>query len=156
GLRSTCRAGAGAETISGSTQGIFDDCKAGSTVTCKPEEFVPASDGATAARLLTDKQIAEATHRPHLFTGKNLVDQLEAAGHSWKAYMEAMPADKKDIEYAPVDASGKVIAKLYAQKHNPFVYFADIRNNPKRMQKVVPYEELAKDLSADDMPDFVW
>jgi Phosphoesterase family. len=106
--------------FSGSTQGIFDDCKAGADVTCKPEEFVPDSgDPATAGRLLTDKQAATAAHQPHLFTGRTLVDQLEAAGHSWKAYMEAMPADNKTLEYAPVGADGKVIAKLYAVKHNP-------------------------------------
>jgi phosphatidylinositol-3-phosphatase len=143
--------------FSGSTQGIFDDCKAGADVTCKPEEFVPDSgDPATAGRLLTDKQAATAAHQPHLFTGRTLVDQLETAGHSWKAYMEAMPADNKTLEYAPVGADGKVIAKLYAVKHNPFVYFAGVRNNPKRMAKVVPYEELAQDLSANNVPDFVW
>jgi hypothetical protein len=143
--------------ISGSTQGIWDDCKAGADVTCKPEEFVPDSeDPATAGQLLTDRQMTEAENKPHLFKGKTLVDQLEAAGLSWKAYMEAMPADRKDIEYAPVGADGKVIAKLYAQKHNPFMYFADVRNNPQRLAKVVPYDELAQDLSAGKAADFVW
>lgn len=143
--------------FSGSTQGIFDDCKAGADVTCKPEEFVPDGDDAsTAGRLLTDEQIATAAHQPHLFAGKTLVDQLEAAGHSWKAYMEAMPADNKTLEYAPVGADGKVIAKLYAQKHNPFVYFASVRNDPKRMANVVPYDQLAQDLAANKVPDFVW
>lgn len=143
--------------FSGSTQGIFDDCKAGADVTCKPEEFVPDGDDAsTAGHLLTDEQAAAAAHQAHLFTGKTLVDQLEAAGHSWKAYMEAMPADNKTLEYAPVGTDGKVIAKLYAQKHDPFLYFARVRNDPKRMANVVPYEELAQDLSANKVPDFVW
>jgi hypothetical protein len=143
--------------FSGSTQGIWDDCKAGADVTCKPEEFVPdSSDPATAGQLLTDIQESEAAHKAHLFKGKTLVDQLEAAGLSWKAYMEAMPADNKELEYAPVGADGKVIAKLYAQKHNPFMYFADVRNNPQRLAKVVPYEELAQDLSANKVANFVW
>jgi len=143
--------------FSGSTQGIWDDCKAGADVTCKPEEFVPESDDpATAGQLLTDGQATEAAHKAHLFKGKTLVDQLEAAGLSWKAYMQAMPADNKTLEYAPVGADGKVIAKLYAQKHNPFMYFADVRNNPQRLAKVVPYEELAQDLSAGKVPNFVW
>jgi hypothetical protein len=143
--------------ISGDTQGIFDDCKAGAEVTCKPEEFVAdGSDPSTAGKLLTDAQIAAATRRAHLFPGKNLVDQLEAAGHSWKAYMQAMPADNKMLEYAPVGSDGKVIAKLYAQKHNPFMYFADVHNNPQRLAKIVPYEEFATDLSANTLPDLVW
>ena len=143
--------------FSGDTQGIFDDCKAGADVTCKPEEFVSGGDDpSTAGKLLTDAQIDTATHKAHMFAGKNLVDQLEAAKHSWKAYMQAMPADNKLLEYAPVGSDGKVIAKLYAQKHNPFAYFADVRNNPERMANIVPYEELASDLSANTVPDFVW
>ena len=99
-------------------------------MTCKPEEFVPDSgDAATAGRLLTDEQAAAAARQPHLFTGKTIIDQLEAAGHSWKAYMEAMPATDKLVEYAPIGADGKVVAKLYAQKHNPFVYFDGVRSN---------------------------
>ncbi len=143
--------------FSGDTQGIFDDCKAGADVTCKPEEFVSGGDDpSTAGKLLTDAQIDTATHKAHMFGGKNLVDQLEAAKHSWKAYMQAMPADNKLLEYAPVGSDGKVIAKLYAQKHNPFTYFANVRSSPKRMANIVPYEELASDLSANTVPDFVW
>ena len=143
--------------FSGSSQGIFDDCKAGADVTCKAEEFIPDSgDPATAGRLLTDAEAAEAGKKPHMFAGKTLVDQLEAAGHSWKAYMQAMPADGKSLEYAPVGADGKVIAKLYAQKHNPFMYFSGVAGNPKRMAKIVPYEEFATDLAASSVPDFVW
>jgi hypothetical protein len=143
--------------FSGDTQGIFDDCKAGADVMCKPEEFIAeGEDPATAGKLLTDAQISTAAGAAHLFTGKNLVDQLEAAGHSWKAYMQAMPADAKTIEYAPVGADGKPIAKLYAQKHNPFLYFADIAKDPKRMAKIVPYDDFTSDLSANTLPDFVW
>jgi hypothetical protein len=143
--------------VSGSTQAIFDDCRAGADVTCKPEEFVPGGDDpATAGRLLTDEQAAAAASQPHLFKGKTIVDQLEAAGHSWKAYMEALPADDKLVEYAPVGADGKVVAKLYAQKHNPFVYFDGIRGNASRMDRIVPYDELAQDLAGNAVPDFVW
>lgn len=143
--------------LSGSTQGIFDDCKAGADVTCKPEEFVAGGeDGATAGSLLTDAQAATAAHQPHLFAGRTLVDQLEAAGHGWKAYMQSMPADNKLVEYAPVGADGKVIAKLYAQKHNPFVYFAAIQSDAARMARIVPYDALAQDLAANQVPELVW
>jgi hypothetical protein len=143
--------------FSGSTQAIFDDCKAGADVTCKPEEFVPdGGDRSTAGHLLTDEQVARAASQPHLFSGQTIVDQLETAGHSWKAYMEAMPANDKLAEYAPVGADGEVIAKLYAQKHNPFVYFDGIRSNPERMAKIVPYEAFEQDLAVNTVPDFVW
>jgi hypothetical protein len=142
--------------FSGSTQGIFDDCKAGADVTCKPAEFVPAGDDATSGQLMTEAQEKEAANAAHLFKGQTLVDQLEAKGHSWTAYMEAMPADNKMLEYAPVGADGKVIAKLYAQKHNPFLYFADVANNPERVAKIVPYEGFAQDLAGNKVADFVW
>ena len=44
--------------ISGSFQGIWDDCAAGATVTCPPEEFVPGSGDGTAGHYLTQAQIA--------------------------------------------------------------------------------------------------
>src|SRR5262245_52139856 len=39
--------------ISGDFQGIWDDCKAGPTITCAPEEFVTNSGDPTSAQLLT-------------------------------------------------------------------------------------------------------
>ncbi len=142
--------------ISGSIQWIHDDCKAGADVTCKPEEFVPdGDDPSTAGHLLTDEEADKAAHQPHLFSGETVVDQLEKAGHSWKAYMEAMPANDKLVEYAPMGADGKVI-KLYAQKHNPFVYFDKVRSSADRMARIAPYEELDRDLAANQVPDFVW
>lgn len=75
----------------------------------------------------------------------NLVDQLETAHKSWKAYMEDMPSP------CFVGSSGD-----YAQKHNPFVYFDDIRNNPARCKNVVPLSALSSDLTNKTLPDFVW
>ncbi|MGN6246386.1 MAG: alkaline phosphatase family protein [Motilibacteraceae bacterium] len=84
----------------------------------------------------------------------NLVDQLEGAHRSWAAYMEALPADKT-ARFGPT-VDGKDIA-LYAKKHNPFVLFDDIKNNPKRMAKVKDYDaSFAADLAKGDVPNFVW
>ncbi|HZD88365.1 MAG TPA: alkaline phosphatase family protein [Gaiellaceae bacterium] len=80
----------------------------------------------------------------------NLVDELEAAHKTWGAYMEAMPADDKTVDYWP--SSGNA---LYASKHNPFVLFDDVRNNPARMENVKPYTSFASDLSKErTTPDF--
>src|SRR5579871_5743431 len=106
--------------VAGDEMGIHDDCKAGADVKCKPEEFVPDTDEpATAGRLLTDEQEKQAAETAHLFPGKTLIDQLDEAKISWKVYMQGLPADRKSVEFAPLDANGKVVAKLYAQKHNP-------------------------------------
>jgi len=142
--------------FSGSHQGIWDDCKAGPTVTCGPEEFIPGAGDATDGSYLTAAQVTDASARPHWFSGKNLVDQLEAKGKSWKAYMQSMPATGGiDVEYAPV--IGGTTVKLYAQKHDPFAYFSDIRNDAQRVKRIVPLEgNLDADLASGKVADFVW
>jgi phosphatidylinositol-3-phosphatase len=76
----------------------------------------------------------------------NLVDQLEGAGRSWKAYMESMPSPCFVGDAAP----------LYRQKHNPFIYYDNVRMDPARCAKIVPFTQLKTDLEANALPDFVW
>ncbi len=76
------------------------------------------------------------------FDHVNLVDELEAAHKTWGAYMEAMPPGDKTADYWPTAGN-----PLYASKHNPFVLFDDVRNDPARMTNVKPYTALAADLS---------
>jgi phosphatidylinositol-3-phosphatase len=75
----------------------------------------------------------------------NLADNLNAKGLTWKGYMESMPA-----------ACGLTSSGKYAPKHDPFVYFDDIRNNEARCQAgVVPFSALATDLKlAASTPNF--
>jgi len=123
--------------ISGNFQGIWDDCSAGSSVICSPESFGPG---------LTQSEYASASNRPHLFSGPTIVDQLEAHHLSWKAYMQSMPS----VGYTG-DSYGN-----YAQKHDPFMYFANIRDNPARMQQIVPFTQFQPDMQAGKIANFVW
>jgi len=77
----------------------------------------------------------------------NLADRIEGAGRTWRAYMESMPSA------CDVSTSG-----TYAVKHNPFVYFNDIRTNAARCAADdVQYTQLSTDLaSASTTPNFVW
>lgn len=75
----------------------------------------------------------------------NLVDQLEAAHKSWKAYMEDMPSP------CFIGSAGD-----YAQKHNPFIYFDDIRNTAGRCANIVPLSKWGSDLVSGNLADFVW
>lgn len=84
------------------------------------------------------------------FDHRNLVDQLEENGISWGAYMETMPSAGFLGDQYPANAA------LYVSKHNPFVLFEDIRNNPSRLAKVKPYTSLAADLNTGNPPRFVW
>jgi phosphatidylinositol-3-phosphatase len=76
----------------------------------------------------------------------NLVDQLEGAGISWKAYIDDMPTF----------CYGGALAGRYAKKHNPFAYYDTITTDPARCRRVVPGRELAGDLRAGRLPTFAW
>jgi len=78
----------------------------------------------------------------------NLVDLLEAKGITWKAYMEDLPEDQKSV---CISAD-----QLYFRKHNPFVSFNNIRNDPARLAKIVNASRLEDDLKANTMPQFCW
>ncbi|MBV9354290.1 MAG: hypothetical protein JO023_02060 [Chloroflexi bacterium] len=84
----------------------------------------------------------------------NLVDALEAHGRSWKAYMEDLPGscalDAGTGGWRSASAGG------YALKHDPFLYFQDIRTNPARCNRVVPLTQLDGDLTNEHAPDFIW
>jgi phospholipase C len=77
---------------------------------------------------------------------RNLVDELEAAHVSWKAYMQDMPRPCFTGE-----SSG-----LYAKKHDPFIYYDDVRMNPQRCAHVVPATQLDRDLGTGALPRFAW
>ena len=77
----------------------------------------------------------------------NIADQLEGSGRSWKAYMEDMPSPC----YLGASSGN------YAMKHNPFLYFDDIRNNPGRCAAhVVPFTQFSGDINSGTVPNFVW
>ena len=79
----------------------------------------------------------------HQSTTSHLVDLLEAAGLSWRAYQEGINGTD-----CPITNEGN----FYDVNHNPFVYFDDITGNnnpsaPRCIQHVRPYAELQTDLA---------
>jgi len=79
------------------------------------------------------------------FNTPELAGQLDAAGIGWHAYMEGISTP------CPAQTSGGG----YAKKHDPFVYFQDVSGSPA-CNNVVPYGQLATDLSAGKAPPFLW
>ena len=76
----------------------------------------------------------------------SLPDLIEASGRTWKTYQEDMPEPC-------FIGSGMV----YAQKHNPFVYFDPIRLDAARCERSVrPLTDLSSDLAAGSLPNFVF
>jgi hypothetical protein len=75
----------------------------------------------------------------------NIADQIEGVGKSWRAYMEGMPSP------CFVGDQGR-----YRQRHNPFIYYDNIRLNPARCNNIVPFTQFAQDLATNMLPNYVW
>jgi hypothetical protein len=79
----------------------------------------------------------------------NIADEIEASGRTWAAYMESMP-----------QPCGLDNTDLYAVRHNPFVYYDDIRDgsNDRCATHDLPYAagRFQQALASGSVPDFVW
>jgi phosphatidylinositol-3-phosphatase len=76
----------------------------------------------------------------------NLIDELTAAGISWKAYMEDIPS----VCSFAASSGG------YVRRHDPFMYYRDVAHNRSRCRFVVPASRLGRDLARHSLPTFVW
>ncbi len=79
-------------------------------------------------------------------SARNIVDQLEAARISWKAYLEDVPSPC----FLGAAHGG------YAKKHNPFAYYADVAGSRRRCSRLVGFGSLRRDLRAGSLPTYVW
>jgi hypothetical protein len=105
--------------------------------------------------------------------GRTIGDQLAEHGMRWKSYQESLPptgadganfsdgffTDRSNIPaILPGETQGLI--KLYAAKHNPFVYFRTVQegNDPRNsLANIVGFEGahgLFDDLSSGRVPDF--
>lgn len=75
----------------------------------------------------------------------NMARELASAGKSWKVYAENLPS----AGYTGGDAPP------YLKRHNPFAYFTDVAGT-SAAANIVPYGNLAADLSAGALPNFVY
>jgi len=91
---------------------------------------------------------SDDTAQAPLFNHENIVDQLEAAHVSWKAYMQSIPF--------PGDLVDETPNGLYVRKHDPFLMYPDVYTDPGRAGNVVPLRQLGRDLSSGSVPRFAW
>jgi hypothetical protein len=84
-----------------------------------------------------------------------VADQLTAHHLTWKGYMEDIgnsPTDPKTCRHPAINAPDETeqakIGDQYAARHNPFVYFHSIIDDPACAKRVVGLDQLAVDLRA--------
>jgi hypothetical protein len=75
-----------------------------------------------------------------------IANQLDAAGVSWKAYMEDLP----HACFTGASAGG------YAKKHDPFIYYNSIAGSSASCARIVPFTQLSTDLRNATLPAFAW
>ena len=75
----------------------------------------------------------------------SLADQLTTHGLSWGAYMEDMPSPC---------FTGATVDDTYGKKHNPFLYFDQIRNDPAQCGRDQPFGAFYPALDASTLPTF--
>ena len=76
--------------------------------------------------------------------GPSLAQTLAAAHRTWKTYAEGLPTAGSTVAFA-----GR-----YAKKHDPFLYFRNVLDNPTWRDRVVPFGRLAGDVHARHLPDY--
>jgi phosphatidylinositol-3-phosphatase len=125
--------------------------------------YIAAVSGSTWGSNSDDVAQADAGYFNHL----SLTDELNAAGISWKGYMESMPSvgyagafgactTKTGSSDLNCTAGGDTGSALYVRKHNPFMLFPDVFNDPQQADNVVPLTQLSADLNSRRAPRFVW
>jgi hypothetical protein len=140
--------------IDAATPPVDDVNECPSTAPCPPGQINIDGSGLAAANNIV---------------GKNIGDQLAEHGRSWKSYQESLPPTGADLiaysdgfftDVTPPPAAVGGLLKLYAAKHNPFVYFKSVQDghDPKNsLANVVGFEGkggLYDDLSSGRVPDF--
>lgn len=120
--------------LGGSTFGIHDD----DAFYCRPKSLDIYCGNAN-----------EADYVNHTISSKSLVDQLQQKGLTWKGYFEDLPTPGSTKVFYP-----NVIRALYASKHNGFISFKKVQDDPNLRKQIVGLEELSADLKSGNVPNY--
>ncbi len=93
---------------------------------------------------------------PHSIAARSLMDQLADAKLTWKGYFEDLPTPGSLKIYNPSEANPDPSRPLYlyAAKHNGFIDFEHVRQDPAISGKIVPLSQLHLDLSQGTLPNY--
>jgi hypothetical protein len=87
----------------------------------------------------------------------SLMDQLDAAGLTWKGYFQSMPYPGFAQYCYPVRCNGTPDSDpLYSGKHNGMAYFAGVQESTAALAKMTPDTQLTADLAAGTLPNFAY
>ncbi|MEH2435931.1 MAG: alkaline phosphatase family protein [Nostoc sp.] len=120
--------------LSGSTFGIHDD-----------DAFYCFAN--------SNQQFCHNSRQPdyanHTITSFSLIDQLSQKGLTWKGYFEDIPSPGSKSVVAP-----SLNRALYAVKHNGFLNFKKVQDDPNLSSKIVGIDQLTTDMNSDKVPNY--
>jgi len=122
--------------------------------------YVAATSGSTWGSNNDNEAQATAGY----FNHTSLFDEMNQAGVTWKGYMESMPSAGYRYNFGDCTTGANPTCTggagshhaLYVRRHNPFMQYPDIFNNPAQADKVVPLTQLTTDLANNAVPQFSW
>jgi phospholipase C len=120
--------------LGGSTFGIHDD----DAFYCTSGKLDPFCSHSQTSR-----------YANHTISQPSLMDQLQQQNLTWKGYFEDLPEPGSKAIVAP---SG--IRALYAAKHNGFMNFKSVQDDPNRAQKIVGFSQLTADFKSGNVPNY--
>ena len=129
--------------IAGDTLGIRDD----DAFYCKPKSTQEGCEDADS-----DDYVDHTDYTP------GFMDQLRERGLTWKGYFEDIPEAGSLVVRSPVQDEpdpGKP-RSLYAAKHNPFVNFKSVQDDPRRAEHIVGFDALEADAASGNLPNFAF
>lgn len=92
----------------------------------------------------------------HTVAGDNLAAQLSAAGLSWKGYFESIP-EPGSVAYGWPSSQRPQAGQpdlLYAAKHNGFITFKTVQDDPQRAARLAGFDVLERDIASGKLPNF--
>ncbi len=103
-------------------------------------------------------ELCNVTYDSSVYNKKNggprkqstIVDLIEAAGLTWKAYMQNYPGQPWTPELIPQDDYP------YLTKHDPFSSFEGIVQNPERWKCIVDEYQFWSDVINGQLPNYAW
>ncbi len=127
--------------VGGNTFGVEDD----DAFYCKPRSNEPGCSNS-----------GHDGYVDHTISSPSLASQLEARGLSWKGYFESIPqagslAWRWPSSQNPVAGQPEA---LYAAKHNGFISFRSVQNDPMRAAKLVGFDQLYRDIATGNLPNY--
>ena len=90
----------------------------------------------------------------HTLSVPSLMDQLSARHLGWKGYFQSIPSPASPVFRWPADTADGDSQALYAVKHNAFMNFRAVQDDPHKAEKIVGFDVLDHDIAAGTLPNF--